>query len=559
MILSEFDFEVQWVAGRYHTNADTVSRLTQVPAEREEIDEEEDLDRMTPPMRVAALQTKGHKVGSMVWYQREVHREREHRRQQLTQALEAQLPESAPEPEPRQTVCTVEQREEWETLGAEGRQLNRKILQEYAGEGLSVKDVQEAQEGDMECRWILDSVRHGGTGDHMRGETHPDVTWAFMSKAVREMQFYKEHKGLLYRVEPSNPPRWRIYVPRQLREAYMSAFHERMGHPGERRMTEAMKLWCFWPGMYGDCKEHVQGCVQCARATRGSHGPPGERPRIGSYPMEEIVVDVLELPKSRQGYCRLLIFIDSLSRWVEARAFKREPNAIQVVDTFVELILCRHGTPRRVRCDLGGALVAELTREVYAICDTQLETSTAGTKNLQAVVERVNDTVASMIRTADPGGKDWCTHLPYVLWALRATPHSITKVSPAFLLYGRELRPIRGGIMVARTAPSTLQEYARLQVKRMRAAWLAAGRVSEEARKMDKMDMDMHRRGHRTYQPGDRVMVRRMQPHLEKTEARWEGPCRVWPIGFLPPPYVHTMYHASMVGSHLRQGTAHAT
>ena len=57
-----------------------------------------------------------------------------------------------------------------------------------------------------------------------------------------------------------------------------------------------------------------------------------------------------------------------------------------------------------------------------------------------ALVERVQKTLVGMTRAANEGGKHWVDHLPFVLLSYRATPHRVTKASPAALLYGRELR-----------------------------------------------------------------------------------------------------------------------
>jgi hypothetical protein len=49
-------------------------------------------------------------------------------------------------------------------------------------------------------------------------------------------------------------------------------------------------------------------------------------------------------------------------------------------------------------------------------------------------------TLVQMARAANEGGEFWYDHLPFLLFSYHATPHRITGMSPAMLLYGRSLR-----------------------------------------------------------------------------------------------------------------------
>ena len=53
-------------------------------------------------------------------------------------------------------------------------------------------------------------------------------------------------------------------------------------------------------------------------------------------------------------------------------------------------------------------------------------------------------------------------------------------MSPALLVYGRELRPAATGMRMARQVKAPLIEHAHEQMRKMQAAWIAARKVSEE-------------------------------------------------------------------------------
>ena len=86
------------------------------------------------------------------------------------------------------------------------------------------------------------------------------------------------------------------------------------------------------------------------------------------------------------------------------------------------------------------------------------------------LVERFNQTLTTMLaKTVERGGKDWDHHLPFVLFACRASQHQSTQESPSFLLYGRDPRLPTEDML---SPPSSrvhlnLQEYGVELAKRM--------------------------------------------------------------------------------------------
>ena len=67
--------------------------------------------------------------------------------------------------------------------------------------------------------------------------------------------------------------------------------------------------------------------------------------------------------------------------------------------------------------------------------------TTAYHPQTDGLVERFNRTLTAMLaKTVQRGGRDWDQHLPYVLFAYRASLQESTQESPFFLLYGRDPR-----------------------------------------------------------------------------------------------------------------------
>ena len=67
-------------------------------------------------------------------------------------------------------------------------------------------------------------------------------------------------------------------------------------------------------------------------------------------------------------------------------------------------------------------------------------------------VERQNRSLLKAMRIAHSEGRDWQREMQKFLLAYRSTPHTITGVSPAKLLFGREIRSKLSGVEELRSA-----------------------------------------------------------------------------------------------------------
>jgi hypothetical protein len=420
------------------------------------------------------------------------------------------------------------------------------ILKYYLGTSSpSLESMRQQQQEDDECRYLSDYLVTGSAGNPSTPEEWRRVRWA-----LKEIRHLELQDGILYRRDPvgergERDDRLRVYVPREARWAMMTAFHDHFGHHSQYPMRRALQLRHYWPGMGSDVQEYVGQCHECTlghRPALRNRRPKG--PRLGHYPFDLLYVDVLDLAPTHDyvtgeaGYSKLLVFVDSLTRWVEAVPFNGDPSSEQVLDAFMTHIVARHGCPRCMRSDLGSNLASDLCDEIMKQTGCNLRPSTAEHHESVGTVERFNDTISQMIRVADEGGMHWADHLPFLLMSYRATPHRITQLSPAALLYGRELRlpaqidrPDTDALRVeCESLPEgvyspEITDYALRLHDSCVWAWHAASEASlgEQAVTISR---DTARAATHEFAVGDRV-ARLLPDRANKLKYLWSGPYRI--------------------------------
>ena len=441
------------------------------------------------------------------------------------------------------------------------------IIHYYLDTGAPTQQrTRDAQQQDEECRYLTDLLVSGSVGNPTTLAEWKRAQWG-----LREARHLRIEDGILYRVDPRQDPQRssRLYVPTELRPLMLTAFHDHIGHQAHRSMRGAISPRYYWPGMDRDIATYVSECHECTLAKRLARRDRRSRgPKHGHYPFDTLYVDVLDMAKTHDfkaggaGFDKLLVFVDSLTRWVEAVPFNGDPSSEQVLDAFMTHIVARHGCPRVLRSDRGGNVSSDLCDTILAQTGCQLRPSTAEHHESVGTVERFNDTLSGMVRAADEGGLHWVDHLPFLLMSYRATPHRVTQHSPAALLYGRELRlpaqmahPGPTGDSAARVdAPPAVRDYAIRLHNNCVWAWQIASQFYAQEQSAAASTTTAKSTVY-SYQVNDSV-ARLLPGHDNKLKYLYSGPYRVeavLPDGrFRLRDLENRILHDEFDGSHLR-------
>ena len=447
-----------------------------------------------------------------------------------------------------------------------------KISDKFLGLGTDqYQTLRDAQAEDPECQALISIVTGRTRGsEHLTSPegTNTDV-WKRQSWLVKEAHNLYVHNEMLYHVDPVKEQKgsnsdgtthpitstvddvreargngrsmWipvpRIYVPSEMRLMYLHAYHDRMGHQGHNRTYLLLRQRYYWPGMKQQVVRYVSECHECTMSKnnqRANSAP--QRATIGAMPFDEVVVDILSMDKSDAGYTKVICFVDSLSRWVEAVPLTKDPTTEEAVQLFLTEVVCRHGTPRKLRTDLGSNLCSNMAKHIAEATGYDLASSASEHHQTVGLAERFQQSLVEMTKTVDEGGLQWQEHLPFLLFAYRSTPHRVTELSPAEVLYGRALRhpvqisepSVAHGLedgLIHSTAPPAVQEYTRNLSRRLQAAWKAAGTASGQAQE-DYVSKEQDHGKQELFQVDDWVLLR-IHGKQNKMKYRWSMPKRI--------------------------------
>ncbi|GKD58598.1 reverse transcriptase domain-containing protein [Tanacetum coccineum] len=160
----------------------------------------------------------------------------------------------------------------------------------------------------------------------------------------------------------------------------------------------------FWPTIYKDAHELVKNCDSCQR--QGKISQRDEMPQ-NSIQVCEIFdvwgIDFMGPFPSSRGNKYILVAVDYLSKWVEAKALPT--NDARVVCKFLKSLFARFGAPRAIISDRGTHFCNPLSL-VIAVASfsktNSLKGSCLSTVSLTALLPRITHKLVGS-RSLQPG------------------------------------------------------------------------------------------------------------------------------------------------------------
>jgi len=361
--------------------------------------------------------------------------------------------------------------------------------------GKSVDEIKNSQLADYEFGTLIEWL------NSQKGPSEGERT--LCSPALRHYWSVRDQftfiSGVLYfRWVDMNECKFLLCVPESMRDEVLFYCHDSFfeGHPGEEPTISELKRRFYWRGMRTDAEIYVRNCTECLTCKYKKRKLKGKMvSRHAGYPNQRVHIDLIgPLTKSSSGNTAILMIIDQFTKFVEAIPVKDQKGPT-IAKAFIEIWCAHFGVPNELHSDNGKSFIEGVFREATTRLQIQHSSTVVYHPAGNGAIERQNLTLMSKLRTIlrrTTDFKNWDEYVPYCAAAIRATPNRMTKYTPNFLFFGRELnQPV--DLMFDGPKPKadlTLSEYVKEMVKIIKFAYRNARRYLKISQKRAKRDHD---------------------------------------------------------------------
>ena len=400
-------------------------------------------------------------------------------------------------------------------------------ITEAVSPSLSTDTMAEEQKKDPTLIPLLDHLNTGCL------PTDPEEARRLSVKALN----FTVVDGILYHLSPKRRKVKLTVVPSHMKTTILQLYHggRMSGHFAGARLYKSIVQDWWWEGLYKDAMSYASNCPHCAIVGGKSQvNRPPLHPIPVQRPFQIWGVDVMELPRTKNGNRYALVFQDFFTKWPMVFPIP-DQKTIRIVRALTEEIVPLFGVPEALLSDRGANLLSHLMMDVCALLGIQKLNTTAYHPQCNGMVERFNRTLKGMLRThATKFGSQWDRYLAGVLYAYRNTPHESTGEKPSFLLFGLDCRTPAEASLLPSTAvvPTDIDDYREELIFSLSQARAMAASQIQVAQKKYKRDYDHHAKT-QDVRLGDWILIR--FPHEEtgakrKLSRPWHGPYRITSI-----------------------------
>ncbi|KAJ3648381.1 hypothetical protein Zmor_020190 [Zophobas morio] len=384
--------------------------------------------------------------------------------------------------------------------------LSRPHLPEVAIDSVEVdlptrkaNELRSEQRKDEEIRKIMDDLVHA----------QAEISQQWTSRG------YLLNQGVLYRYsQDGESEEAQLVVPKHERPRVLAEYHDSptAGHYGVERTYYRIKRRYYWTGMRRYITDYLKGCIDCQRYKAPNLKPAGllQTPAMG-HRMEVLAVDLFgPLPPTKEHHRWVLIVEDYATRWVELFTLA-EASAEACATTLVTEVFLRYGIPRRIVSDNGTQFISAVMQKI-TFCLGITQSFTPVYHPEANPVERKNRDLKTQlaIQIGNQPHENWDEKIPSIRFAMNSAWCSGTGYSPAYLMFGRDLRTVDDVThdLRAITLRENFVPEATPLLLTLDETLKRAREIHESEQDRRKRDQDRHRKTSTAYAPGDLVLVK---------------------------------------------------
>lgn len=357
--------------------------------------------------------------------------------------------------------------------------------------------------------------------------------------------------GLLYKIKNSNRHynqrilgnKHLLVIPKSMQIQVLQFAHDHptAGHSGQQKTLFRLTSKVFWHSMRKDVYNYIAACQACQKY-KYDNIPTNSPMQLHTVnePWHTIGIDIMgPLPTTSRNKRFVLVIVDYFTRWVEIFPIS-STTSLDITELLINQVFARYGIPKYILSDNGPQFISNLFKSFCKTLGLQ-QKLTANYHPQTNMTERVNRTLKPLIAIyAQRQPQSWDKNIQQIAFALRTTINQTTGETPAFLMFGRDLR----GPLDLITGPLTqepptttfeqkqIKEYKTQMINNLRCAYNFVIEHNEIEKINQKLKYDKHT-SHRQFQINDLVWVAIPPCHIGDTsfsgklQPRYQGPCRL--------------------------------
>jgi transposase InsO family protein len=313
----------------------------------------------------------------------------------------------------------------------------------------------------------------------------------------------------------------------------------REGHPGILNTLDKVTKYFVLHDGRALVTSVVKSCETCQFRARikNIRSNPGALVKTPKHPFFLVGVDAIgPLSVTARGNRYILTGICHLTRYPIAMAVP-DINEVTTGEFYMKELVKNYGVPNYLLSDRGSNFISIYVQHLLKRLGCKGIMTTSYRPQANGLCERLNGSLVSVLAklARDENKLDqWDTFLDTALMVLRTTKNSGTGFTPAYLLFGYEMRTPavwvspREDYVEGEEDLELLDRIDLIQGKLVDVRE-EARRVSDERKAKAKLRYDARVVRRRRFEVGEEVLLKDETPS-SKLEDKWEGPFKIWKV-----------------------------